>query len=70
MQRIVKKTNETLSFEYINWKGEKGVRNVKPIKIWYGKTKFHKSKQWLLKAVDVDKNAERDFALKDVIKFF
>ena len=66
----MKKTNKILSFEYINWRRERGVRNVKPIKIWYGKTEYHEGEQWLLKATDVDKNAERDFSLKDVIKFF
>lgn len=45
------------------------MRNVRPLKVWYGETDFHKRKQWFLKAIDVDKNAERDFALKDVIKF-
>lgn len=65
----MEKTNDILSFEYINWEGKRGVRNVRPLKVWYGETDFHKSKQWFLKAIDVDKNVERDFALKDVIKF-
>jgi len=63
------KTGESLKFKYKNWQGVVGVRNVKPIQVWYGKTEFHKEKQWFLKAQDLDKNAERDFALKDVIKF-
>ena len=61
--------NETLRFKYKNWQGVKGIRNVKPTKIWYGETEFHKGKQWFLKAQDLDRNAERDFALKDIIKF-
>lgn len=60
---------QILIFDYINWKGERGTRRVKPINIWYGKTEYHKKKQWFLKALDLDKNEERDFALKDVIKF-
>ena len=63
------KMGETLKFKYKNWQGVVGVRNVKPIRVWYGKTEYHKGKQWFLKAQDLDKNAERDFALKDVIKF-
>lgn len=60
---------QVLSFEYINWEGKKGVRKVLPIKIWFGKTKWHPKEGWFLKALDLDKNEERDFALKDIIKF-
>lgn len=58
-----------LEFEYINWEGKKAVRKVEPIKIWYGSTKWHPKKQWFLKAKDLEKDAERDFALRDVVKF-
>jgi predicted DNA-binding transcriptional regulator YafY len=58
-----------LSFEYTNWEGEEAVRKVVPIKIWYGKTEFHPKEQWFLKAMDIEKNEERDFAVKDIIKF-
>jgi predicted DNA-binding transcriptional regulator YafY len=59
-----------LKFRYLNWEGVQRVRKVKPIKIWYGETKWHPKKQWFLKAFDLDKNEERDFALTDIIKFF
>ena len=64
-----KKNEPILTFDYVNWKRERGIRTVKPIKIWFGETEFHKGKQWFLKALDLDKNAERDFALKDIIRF-
>lgn len=57
-----------LKFKYKNWQGETAVRNVMPIKIWFGHTDFHVEDQWLLKATDLDKNAERDFAVKDIIE--
>jgi hypothetical protein len=62
MQRVLK-------FKYKNWEGKDGVRKVSQIKVWYGKTKWHPKSQWFLKAVDLDKNEKRDFALKDIIKF-
>lgn len=62
--------SKTLSFEYTNWEGKTAVRKVIPVKLWYGKTEYHPKEQWLLKAIDVEKNAERDFAVKDIIKFF
>ncbi len=60
---------QTLKFKYKNWEGKTGVREVEPIEVWYGETEWHKGKQWFLKAVDVEKKAERDFALRDVLKF-
>ncbi len=51
---------------YTNWHGETAERTIQPIKIWFGSTEWHKEGQWLLKAIDVDRNVERDFALKDI----
>jgi len=57
------------ALEYKNWEGKVGTRKVGPIKIWHGRTKWHPKRQWFLKAIDLDKKEERDFALKDIIKF-
>lgn len=54
---------------YTNWRGETAERSIEPIKIWFGSTEWHKEKQWLLKATDLEKIAERDFALKDIKKW-
>ena len=61
--------NIALKFKYLNWEKKTAIRTVKPIKIWYGETQFHPQKQWFLKAFDLDKKEERDFAMKDIIKF-
>lgn len=58
-----------LKFKYKNWEGKTAIRRVKPIEIWYGKTEWHKEEQWLLKAMDLDKGEERDFAVRDILKF-
>lgn len=63
------KSDPSLVFEYVNWEKKRAERTVSPVKIWYGKTKWHPTKQWFLKAIDVEKGEERDFALKDIIKF-
>ena len=60
----------TLQFEYKNYKDEISNRIVIPYKIWFGSTEFHKEEQWLLHAYDIEKCAERNFALRDIIKFF
>jgi len=59
----------TLQFEYKNWKNQIGIRTVIPKEIWYGSTEFHSEEQWFLKAIDVDKLENRDFAIQDIIKF-
>lgn len=54
---------------YTNWRGETSERLIIPIKIWFGSTKWHNDKQWFIRALDVEKNEERDFALKDIKKW-
>jgi hypothetical protein len=51
---------------YKNWRGVIGMRLIKPITIWYGKSEYHEEEQYFLKALDVDKNLERDFAMRDI----
>lgn len=59
----------TMEFEYKNWKGETNKRTVVPYKVWFGSTEFYKEEQWFLNAFDVEKGAERNFAMKDIIRF-
>lgn len=56
-----------IQFHYKNWRGETSIRTVVPIKIWYGRTEWHPLEQWFIKAIDVEKGEERDFALVDMI---
>lgn len=55
-----------LRFVYKNWRGDTSVRTALPVEIWYGKTDWHPNEQWFIKAVDVEKGEERDFALVDM----
>lgn len=50
---------------YTNWKGETEIRKFLPIYIYFGSTEWHPERQWLLNAWDIEKDAEREFALKD-----
>lgn len=63
-------TEEALVFKYRNWEGKVGIRHVRPIKIWFGSTEWHEGRHWFLKAHDLDKDAERDFALEDILEFY
>jgi hypothetical protein len=53
---------EALTIIYTNWRGETAERRIIPIKPWYGTTEWHPDPGWLIKAWDIEKDAERDFA--------
>ncbi len=55
--------------DYTNWRGEHRIRRIKPIRMHFGSTEWHKEEQWLLKAVDLEDNKEKDFAFKDIHMF-
>jgi phage FluMu protein Com len=57
---------EGLEFIYTNWKKESRKRRVKPIKLEFGSTEWHSEPQWLLVAIDLDKQKERRFAVNDI----
>lgn len=65
----MRKSNKSVKIIYTNWRGETAERTIEPIKVWFGNTEWHKENQWLLRAVDLEKKAERDFALKDIKKW-
>lgn len=51
---------------YTNWKGETRQRIIIPKSIEFKSTKWHKDEQWILNALDVEKNEDRGFAIKDI----
>jgi 8-oxo-dGTP diphosphatase len=58
--------NEIIQFLYTNHRGETAVRRVIPIEVIFTSTKWHPKKQWLLRAYDLDRQAERRFALQKI----
>jgi predicted DNA-binding transcriptional regulator YafY len=59
-------THKTVSILYTNYRGETAIRKIVPERLWFGKTEWHPQEQWLLDAFDLDKNAARGFAVKDI----
>ena len=53
---------------YTNWKGKTEQRTISPLEIYWGHTEFHPEDQFLLKCIDLDKDAERTYAMKDISK--
>lgn len=54
-------------FMYRNHRGATYARKVEPIRVWYGSTQWRPEPQWFLAARDLDKDATRDFAMKDML---
>lgn len=52
-----------ISLRYTNWRGDTAQRVIVPKRVWFGKTEHHPDPQWLLDCWDVDRNAERTYAL-------
>jgi predicted DNA-binding transcriptional regulator YafY len=61
-----------LKFTYKNWKGIISERRIDmySIKIYYGEVEWHEGEQWLMEAIDLDKNDFRTFAIRDIVGEF
>jgi hypothetical protein len=57
---------ETVRIVYTNYRSETSIRTVVPRAIEFGASEWHPEPQWLLLATDVEKQAERSFAMKDI----
>ncbi|MGV8142096.1 MAG: hypothetical protein ACP5NS_00490 [Candidatus Pacearchaeota archaeon] len=55
---------------YTNWRGETSIRRIIPKEIVFVSTEWHKEEQWCLVAFDVEKQADRTFACKDIKSWF
>jgi len=51
---------------YKNYKDEVAYRNIIPKSIDFIATEWHPEAQWILTAFDIDKNADRGFAIIDI----
>ena len=55
-----------LKFEYKNHRGAIKIREVSPLGIEFGLTPHISEPEWLLKAIDTEKNEDRCFVLKNI----
>lgn len=54
---------------YKNYRGETGWRTIIPQEIFFGSNDYHAEEQWLLKVQDIEKGAERIYAMADIQKW-
>jgi hypothetical protein len=57
----------TVQIDYVNWRGERSIRHVLPRCLYLAEVEWHPGQQWILDAWDVDKQAVRSFAMKDIL---
>ena len=55
-----------VTINYTNYRGETADRLIVPIRLRYASTEWHPGEQWLLDAFDIEKDAERSFAMRDI----
>lgn len=54
---------------YTNWRGETAWRTIEPQHLWHGSNEWHPETQYFLRAWDVKKQSERDFAMAGIEKW-
>jgi hypothetical protein len=47
----------------MNHRGEVAIRKVRPIRLWFGSTAFHREQGWFLEGFDLDRLETRDYAM-------
>ncbi len=57
---------DIIQFTYKNWKGEIAQRRAKIIRFGFGSTPWHETPQFLMLAMDLDKNEPRKYATCDM----
>jgi predicted DNA-binding transcriptional regulator YafY len=55
-----------IEFDYTNYRGERSLRKVVPIRFWAGVTRWYPTPQILLQAFDLVKHDERHFAVSEM----
>jgi predicted DNA-binding transcriptional regulator YafY len=57
---------QVVTILYTNYRGEKSYRKILPQQIIFSSNEWHPEEQWLLEAFDIEKQATRLFAIKDI----
>lgn len=71
-QKVVQQQPQGQPFKvkYTNYRGETAVRTIMPIRAYWGSNEYHQQEQWLLEVWDVERQAVRVYALKDIHEWF
>lgn len=61
------KSEEVVVFKYLNHRNEQAFRRVAPIKIFFNTINHYGEPGWFMEAYDIDKEAVRDFYMKNIL---
>lgn len=65
-----KEAKHPIKVRYTNYRGETAIRTIIPLRFYVGATQYHPKEQWLLEVWDVERDALRVYALKDISQWF
>lgn len=68
-ETVTPETPGVVQVVYTNWEGKTAIRTILPRRLYFGETEYHKGMQYLLECFDVEKQAIRNYAMKDIIKW-
>lgn len=63
---LILQPNQCIKFTYTNWQGETAERSCLVQEVMFGETDYHPTPQFLLKGLDLDRGAERIYAMSDI----
>lgn len=55
-----------VKINYTNYRGETADRIILPRRMYFGWTEWHPTPQWLLTALDLERDVIRDFAMSQI----
>jgi predicted DNA-binding transcriptional regulator YafY len=61
--------DQFVRIDYVNYRGERAMRTIVPLRITFDHTEWHPELQWLLDAFDLEKQAERTFAMQHILSW-
>lgn len=59
--------DKSVKIDYVNHRGERAIRTIEPITIFWGSSEWHPEPQWLILAYDIERKQERAFALTGIV---
>lgn len=66
MSLILMQVGRNIEFDYKNWRGKISKRKAQIKYYAYGSNEYHEEEQVFLVGEDLEKNEERNFAVKDI----
>lgn len=64
--QVATESARTLRIDYTNWHGRRAIREIIPIRVFYGMNQWHQDFQWMIEAIDKESHGVRTFAMKNI----